>query len=169
MRSELFREAVAQAARKGGRHRPKLPSDGSLEALAAAREADPMRGVREARQAARCGATCKRTGRPCRQPAVRGATRCRMHGGLREAPEHPANLRRYWNGRLDRGLAMAAARKRWREAWAALTIEQRMTVAAVLPAGARAADRGRGALALLVLEQDGGRAWRKWMQARGAH
>lgn len=29
----------------------------------------------------RCGAHSRRTGQPCRSPAVRGKKRCRMHGG----------------------------------------------------------------------------------------
>src|SRR2546422_6240138 len=29
----------------------------------------------------RCGAKARTTGAPCRNPPVRGATRCRMHGG----------------------------------------------------------------------------------------
>ncbi len=30
-----------------------------------------------------CGAQCKRSGLPCRSPAVRGSRRCRMHGGAK--------------------------------------------------------------------------------------
>ncbi len=41
---------------------------------------DPMRLVELMNLAARCGAST-RTGAPCRQPAVRGKRRCRMHGG----------------------------------------------------------------------------------------
>ena len=33
------------------------------------------------RSAARCGAKT-RAGTPCRRPALRGRTRCRLHGGL---------------------------------------------------------------------------------------
>jgi hypothetical protein len=29
-----------------------------------------------------CGARCKRTGKPCPQPPVRGRARCRFHGGF---------------------------------------------------------------------------------------
>jgi hypothetical protein len=29
----------------------------------------------------RCGARCRRTGQPCRNPAMKNALRCRMHGG----------------------------------------------------------------------------------------
>lgn len=31
--------------------------------------------------APRCGAHARRTGQPCKNPAVRGKKRCRMHGG----------------------------------------------------------------------------------------
>lgn len=34
----------------------------------------------------RCGAQCKRTGEPCRAPAVTGSNRCRMHGGTSRGP-----------------------------------------------------------------------------------
>lgn len=40
----------------------------------------------------RCGAKSKRTGKPCRAPAVRGWTVCRMHGaggGAKPGREHP--------------------------------------------------------------------------------
>jgi hypothetical protein len=32
----------------------------------------------------RCGARCRRTGAPCRNLAVKGSARCRMHGGRRQ-------------------------------------------------------------------------------------
>jgi hypothetical protein len=31
---------------------------------------------------ARCEARCRRTGEPCKNPPVRGRTRCHLHGGL---------------------------------------------------------------------------------------
>lgn len=30
----------------------------------------------------RCGATCRSTGEPCRNPVITGRTRCRFHGGV---------------------------------------------------------------------------------------
>jgi hypothetical protein len=36
--------------------------------------------MQSAHDAARCGAKSKRTGKPCRAPAVRGCRVCRMHG-----------------------------------------------------------------------------------------
>jgi len=32
-------------------------------------------------KAPRCGAHSRRTGNPCKSPAIRGRNRCRMHGG----------------------------------------------------------------------------------------
>ena len=46
------------------------------------RQADITRRVSNMAKAARCGAKT-RAGRPCRQAAVSGRTRCRMHGGAK--------------------------------------------------------------------------------------
>lgn len=43
-------------------------------------DADPMRPELRLRRAPRCTARSKRTGEPCRGPAVRGWRVCRMHG-----------------------------------------------------------------------------------------
>src|SRR5215208_1311785 len=42
-------------------------------------------------QALRCKARSKRTGKPCRSPAVRGWAVCRMHGARGGAPKAEAN------------------------------------------------------------------------------
>jgi len=68
--------------------------------------------------APRCGART-RAGRPCRAPAVRGKTRCRLHGGLSTGPttlEGVARIRaaRTQHGRFSaEGLAVA----RWARAY----------------------------------------------------
>jgi hypothetical protein len=49
---------------------------------------DPMQN---AHNAPRCKATSKRTGRPCRAPAVRGWGVCRMHGAGGGGPSGRAN------------------------------------------------------------------------------
>ena len=52
-------------------------------------DANPMQRVHAA---PRCAATSKRTGLPCRAPAVRGWSVCRMHGaggGARPGKAHP--------------------------------------------------------------------------------
>jgi hypothetical protein len=41
--------------------------------------------------ATRCRAHSKRTGKPCRSPAVRGWAVCRMHGACGGAPKGEAN------------------------------------------------------------------------------
>lgn len=43
--------------------------------------------------APRCSAHSKRTGEPCRSPAVRGSTVCRMHGARGGAPKGSRNGR----------------------------------------------------------------------------
>lgn len=53
-------------------------------------DADPLHA---ANAAPRCTAKSKRTGQPCRAPAVRGWTVCRMHGargGARTGPDNPS-------------------------------------------------------------------------------
>ena len=42
-------------------------------------------------QASRCHATSKRSGKPCRSPAVRGHRVCRMHGAAGGAPKGNRN------------------------------------------------------------------------------
>ncbi len=41
----------------------------------------PMHRIDYLKGAARCGAHSRRTGQPCRAPAIRDRKRCRMHGG----------------------------------------------------------------------------------------
>ena len=53
-------------------------------------DANPMQS---AHAATRCAAKSKRTEQPCRAPAVRGWSVCRMHGargGAQPGKEHPA-------------------------------------------------------------------------------
>ena len=47
--------------------------------------------MRKAHEAPRCTARCKRTGLPCKAPAVRGWNVCRMHGARGGAPSGAAN------------------------------------------------------------------------------
>lgn len=51
-------------------------------------DANPMQS---AHAAPRCCARSKRTGQPCRAPAVRGWRVCRMHGARGGAPDGPQN------------------------------------------------------------------------------
>jgi len=47
--------------------------------------------MRKAHAAPRCTASSKRTGQPCRAPAVRGWKVCRMHGAPGGAPQGERN------------------------------------------------------------------------------
>ena len=60
---------------------------------------DPMQS---AHNAPRCRATSKRTGRPCRAPAVRGWSVCRMHGAGGGGPLGRANGNYRHGGRTKR-------------------------------------------------------------------
>lgn len=51
-------------------------------------DANPMHS---AHLAPRCTAHSKRTGQPCKAPAVRGWTVCRMHGARGGAPPGPVH------------------------------------------------------------------------------
>jgi hypothetical protein len=97
-RSEFLAE-VAKAAAKAQRRRRRMRTidEASLDALAEARKSDPMRGIRVARQVPRCGKV-RTNGQPCQAPRLRNATRCRWHGGLRQVPSHPGNVRRLLSG-----------------------------------------------------------------------
>ncbi|MEQ1754699.1 MAG: HGGxSTG domain-containing protein [Micropepsaceae bacterium] len=49
--------------------------------------AQVLKALEMAHSAPRCGARCRRNGgAPCRGPAIKGKTRCRMHGGRSSGP-----------------------------------------------------------------------------------
>lgn len=56
-------------------------------------------------QALRCRARSKRTGKPCRSPAVRGREVCRMHGAAGGAPKGYRNALKHGNFTTE-GLAL---------------------------------------------------------------
>ncbi len=43
--------------------------------------------------AKKCNAKSKRSGKECRNPAVTGSTKCRLHGGLSTGPKDPSKLK----------------------------------------------------------------------------
>jgi hypothetical protein len=63
------------------------------------RQADVQRRLTNLAKAPRCGAKT-RSGHPCRQAAVRGRNRCRMHGGAKGS----GGPRGERNGNFKRGL-----------------------------------------------------------------
>ena len=56
-------------------------------------------------EAPRCGAKSKRTGLPCRSPAVGGHRVCRMHGAGGGAPKGKANGNFRHGGRTNEAIA----------------------------------------------------------------
>jgi hypothetical protein len=55
-------------------------------------DANPIDPTQRLRDAPRCRATAKRTGQPCKAPAVQGWAVCRVHGaggGQPAGPAHP--------------------------------------------------------------------------------
>lgn len=161
-RRAAFIAEIAKAARKQAR-KPRRASAGQLAALETARAEDPMRGVRAAQRAPRCGAK-NREGGPCGAPAMRGADRCAQHGGrMRAGPEHPGNMRWLLSGRAHRGMAVQEARRDARQALSALSAQDARLLASVLPANATAAIQADGAIALHRATTDDGVAWRRWL------
>ncbi len=118
MKRNEFMVEVSKAADRFQRRRRRMRvmSEASLEALAEARQKDPLRGVRAARRVARCGKR-RTNGRLCQAPRVRGATRCRWHGGLRQVPDHPGNVRRLLGGVYARQAAYKMRMKTVGEFW----------------------------------------------------
>jgi hypothetical protein len=64
--------------------------------------------MQRAHDAPRCKARSKRTGQPCRAPAVRGWKVCRMHGARGGAPEGKRN------GNCRHGARTKATIELWR-------------------------------------------------------
>jgi hypothetical protein len=61
--------------------------------------------MQSAHDAPRCGAKSKRTGQPCRSPAVTGHRVCRMHGAGGGAPEGKVNGKFRHGGRTKKAVA----------------------------------------------------------------
>lgn len=152
-------ERVQEAARKAKPRRRGWHYAHQPEQLASVRQPAEER-LAALRAAPRCS-KLNRQGRPCGMPALVGATRCRMHGGLRQVPDHPGNLERLANGTLHRGLALRAAWSRWGAA------SSQARQAAADAAGHRASilTQAEGAQAYDRQTDDAGQAWRNWLQS----
>ena len=89
-----YQEAVARAAREARRAKPRgrpVPQNLSEEGRAL--------GFERMQAAPRCKCHTRR-GTPCKNPALRGATRCVKHGGRYEVPDHPHNINRFFEGKI---------------------------------------------------------------------
>jgi len=63
--------------------------------------------MQKAHAAPRCSAKSKRTGLPCRSPAVKGWNVCRMHGARGGAPDGKRNARYRHGARSKETIAAA--------------------------------------------------------------
>jgi hypothetical protein len=70
---------------------------------------DPMHPFAAARSAPRCTAISKRSRHPCKAPAVRGWTVCRMHGARGGGPKGTTNGAYVHGQRTQRAVAQRAA------------------------------------------------------------
>jgi hypothetical protein len=68
--------------------------------------------MQKAHAAPRCRAKSKRTGKPCRAPAVRGYRVCRMHGARGGAPEGERNGNYRHGARTNETMEMVRLIKR---------------------------------------------------------
>ena len=71
--------------------------------------------MHSAHAAPRCTAHSKRTGQPCKAPAVRGWTVCRMHGARGGAQPGPAHPRYRHGGRTQEAEALRHLARRLRK------------------------------------------------------
>jgi len=64
--------------------------------------------------APRCGAKAKSTGKPCRKAALRGKTRCRLHGGKSTGPKTAEGRKRISEANTKHGY-YTKENKEWRK------------------------------------------------------
>ena len=90
------------------------------------------KGLKAMREAPRCRARC-RDGQVCRNPAMRGATKCVSHGGRVQVPAHPHNIRRFLSGAMYRAAQHQENYLRDKAAWELLTSDERRNIQISLP------------------------------------
>ena len=147
---EYVRRARMAGRRKGGSHNAHLLKTDSRPVLWPLPEEK------------RCKFVGHKLGRRCRKYAVRGATRCEKHGGLREVPEHPANGRAWKRGEIGDEIARRAAGEFVKGH--PMEHEVRMTLRAL---GIRGTAVNMKAAIEAQEADENGRAWRKWIAMMG--
>lgn len=160
-RRERFIEDVARAARAARPIKPRgRPSPENLS------DAGRRLGLMAIQAAPRCQSK-KRNGEPCRNPAVRGARRCAIHGGRVEVPDHPANIRRFLTGDLTAPRPPEPASDAGAAAYAVMTRAERAEFHAALPTEILDDDKRLFQAALLWVHAEGAPSagWRNaWEQ-----
>ena len=152
------------------RRRMRVMSEASLDALAEARQKDPLRGVRAARLVPRCGKVKSTDRRPCKSPCVRGGTRCWRHGGLRQNPSHPANIRRHLDGTFAHQTYYRLELKTLGEYWFKLSVDEKRYLQGLLAPKAYRDLRilDWGSRALLARSEDNCHDWFAFMKLMDA-
>lgn len=126
-RDQNFYDQVAKAARR----LPRRTRQGR-PAVANLSEEGRAMGLASMRSAPRCSAS-KRDGEPCKNPRVNGGTKCRMHGGLRQVPEHPSNLRAFADGSLYDRLERRRKVLHGKALWDDMTWKEKRETQAAVP------------------------------------
>ena len=117
---------------------------------------------KQLRDARRCGAHCRTTGQACRNPAVRGRPRCRMHGCAPGSGSQPGERHaRFKHGRYSRKTKELGARMRGLAKAGEVLVATAMSRHGLKPPGGAAAPQARSGGAERGAEQCGARrAWR---------
>lgn len=90
------------------------------------------KGLKAMQESPRC-CSRRRDGQMCCNPSMKGATKCVKHGGRVQVPEHPHNIRRFLSGAMHRAKQQQENYLRDKEAWEALTVQERQSFSACLP------------------------------------
>src|SRR6056297_4193702 len=141
-----FIEQVAEAAREAPLPRGR-PTPANLT------DEGRMKGLQALRQAPRCRSTA-RSGSRCKNPSMRGSTRCVKHGGRVEVPNHPHNIRRFMTGKMH---AYYEAQDRYLEgkaAWEAMSWREQRELLNALPDLAKQNERSLFAATLVWRDAD---------------
>ena len=121
-----FLKAVAEAARRRSRKPRGLPMPGNMT------DEGRRLGLEAIARAPRCR-TIRSNGEACKNPAMRGATRCLKHGGRVEVPAHPHNVRRFLAGEFARTEDEQDHYRRSRGAWDRMTPQEQREFVGMLP------------------------------------
>ena len=126
-RQTRFYNKVVEAARSVSLPKPRgypMPENLTKEGRA--------KGLKAMQESPRCRSR-RRDGQMCRNPSLKGATKCVKHGGRVQVPEHPHNIRRFLSGGMYRAAQRQEAYLQDRKAWEALTVQERQNFITCLP------------------------------------
>lgn len=126
-RQTEFFDKVVEAARSASLPKPRgcpMPENLTKEGRA--------KGLRSMQEAPRCRSR-RRDGQPCRNPSLRGATKCVKHGGRVQVPEHLHNIRRFLSGDMHNAAQRQESYIYGQEIWEGLSVQKRRNLLSLLP------------------------------------